>query len=49
MDGSNIKSLNKALYLKIAEYELLKTTTSYHKSDGPCLKALDKVLMAKNK
>ena len=38
----------KTLYLQTAEYEQLKTTTKYHKSDGPCLKALDKVLTTKN-
>ena len=38
----------KTLYLHTAEYEQLKTTTKYHKSDAPWLKALDKVLMTKN-
>ena len=37
----------KTLYLQTAEYEQMKTTTKYHKSYGPCLKALDKVLTAK--
>ena len=36
------------LYLQTGEYEQLKTTIKYHKSDGPCLKALDKVLTTKN-
>ena len=34
--------------MQTAEYEQLKTTTKYHKPDGPCLKALDKVLKTKN-
>ena len=34
--------------MQTAEYEQLKTITKYHKSDGPCLKALDKVLTTKN-
>ena len=34
--------------MQTAEYEQLKTTTKYHKSDVPCLKALDKVLTTKN-
>ena len=34
--------------MQTAEYEHLKTTTKYHKSDGPCLKALDKVLTTIN-
>ena len=38
----------KTLYLQTTEYELFNITTKYHKSDGPCLKALDKVPMAKN-
>ena len=38
----------KTIYLQTAEYEQLKTATKYHKSDGSCLKALDKVLMTKN-
>ena len=36
------------LYLQTGEYEQLKTTIKYHKSDEPCLKALDKVLTTKN-
>ena len=34
--------------MQTAEYEQFKTTTKYHKSDGLCLKALDKVLTTKN-
>ena len=34
--------------MQTAEYEQFKTTTKYHKSDGPCLKALGKVLTRKN-
>ena len=34
--------------MQTAEYEQFKTTTKYHKSDGPCLKARDKVLTTKN-
>ena len=34
--------------MQTVEYEQLKTTTKYHKSDGSCLKALDKVLATKN-
>ena len=34
--------------MQTAEYEQLKNTTKYHKSDGPYLKALDKVLTTKN-
>ena len=34
--------------MQTAEYEQFKSTTKYHKSDGPCLKALDKVLTTKN-
>ena len=33
--------------MQTAEYEQLKTTTKYRKSDGPCLKALEKVLTTK--
>ena len=38
----------KTFYLQTAEYEQLKTTTKYNKSDGPCLNALYKVLKTKN-
>ena len=34
--------------MQTAEYEQLKTTTKYNKSDGPCLNALYKVLKTKN-
>ena len=34
--------------MQTAEYEQLKTTTKYHKSDVPCLKALGKVVTTKN-
>ena len=34
--------------MQTAEYEQLKNITKYHKSDGPYLKALDKVLTTKN-
>ena len=34
--------------MQTVEYEQLKTTTKYHKLDGPCLKALDKVLTTNN-
>ena len=40
--------MNKTLYLQTDEYEPLKSTTNYHKSDGPRLKALGRVLIAKN-
>ena len=33
--------------MQTAEFEQLKTTAKYHKSDGPYLKALDKVLTTK--
>lgn len=43
-----LSSMNKTLYLQTAEYEPLKFTTNYHKSDGPRLKALGRVSIAKN-
>ena len=41
-----ISSLDKNT--PFAEFQKLKTTTKYHNSDGPCLKALNKVLTTKN-
>ena len=37
-----------SLYLQTDKNEQLKTTTKYHKSDGPCLNQLDKVLTTKH-
>ena len=46
MNYNNILSLDKNT--PFAEFQKLKTTTKYHNSDGPCLKALNKVLTTKN-